>query len=331
MNLLVAGGAGYVGSAVARRLSTSGHRVVVVDDLSAGHAEAVDGIRGIRLLRADLAAPGLDRALAAAGPVEAVLHFAGKIAVGESFADPEGYRRANVTGSEALLAWARAAGVRRFVFSSSAGVYGTPEKVPVPESAPLRPVSPYGETKVAVEERLAGAAKEWGLGAVALRYFNASGATDGGRHGEDHRPETHLIPRLLAAAASGSAVPIYGTDGPTPDGTCVRDYVHIEDLVEAHVRALDAVRPGEVRAFNVGAGSGASVREVIAAAERVTGRTVRTKDEPPRRGDPPSLVADISLAARELAWKPTRGLEEILASAWSWHRGRPGGYSGRRG
>ncbi len=323
MNLLVAGGAGYVGSAVARRLSKSGHGVVVVDDLSAGHPEALEGAK---LLRADLAAPGLPKALAGAGPVEAVLHFAGRIAVGESFSDPEGYRRANVTGSEALLAWARGAGVRRFVFSSSAGVYGAPETVPVPETAPLRPLSPYGETKVAVEQDLAAAAKEWGLGSVALRYFNAAGASDGGEHGEDHRPETHLIPRLLAAAARASEVPIYGTDGPTPDGTCVRDYVHIEDLVEAHVRALHAIRPGELRVFNAGAGRGASVREVIAAAERATGRRIRARAEPPRRGDPPTLVADVTLAARELSWKPTRGLEEILASAWSWHRARPGGY-----
>lgn len=322
MRLLVTGGCGYVGSCTARALAAAGHAVTVADDCSAGHRAAIPGLP---LIEADLATDaGAARALAAA-PFDAVLHFVGRISVRESFDDPAGYRRANLGSTECVLRAMRAAGVRQIIFSSTAAVYGTPDAVPIPEHAALRPGSPYGETKLAVEHALAAAAREWGLAAVALRYFNAAGA-ESATHGEDHHPEEHLIPRVLAAARRGEPINVNGTDYPTPDGTAVRDYVHVRDLAAAHVRALAALAPATFEAINVGSGRGSSILEVLAAAERAVGRPIAWTAAPRRRGDPPQLVADIARAAARLAWRPARDLDAVVASAWAWHTARPAGY-----
>ena len=325
MRLLVTGGCGYVGSCTARALAAAGHAVTVADDLSAGHRGAV---AGLPLVEADLSTDaGAQRALAA-GPFDAVLHFVGRISVRESFDDPAGYRRANLQSTECVLRAMRTAGVGRIIFSCTAAVYGTPDSVPIPEGARLRPESPYGETKLAVERALAAAAAEWGCAAVALRYFNAAGA-EGAAHGEDHHPEEHLIPRVLAAARRGEPINVNGTDYPTPDGTAVRDYVHVSDLAAAHIRALDALATGAFEAINVGSGSGYSILQVIAAAERAVGRRIAWQAAPRRKGDPPILVADVAQARARLGWQPTRDLDAIVADAWAWHSARPDGYGDR--
>ena len=322
MNLLVTGGAGYVGGAVARRLRAAGHRVTIVDDLSTGHPHTASGFD---LLEADMA----DRAAVGAAlrerRIEAIVHLAASCLVGASVSQPEEYYENNVARPLALLDLARRARVRRFVFSSSAAVYGEPETNPIEEDHPTRPTNPYGETKLAFERALRWHAAAHGMAAVSLRYFNAAGATDDGAHGEEHDEETHLIPNVLRAAASGGEVAVYGTDYPTPDGTAVRDYVHIEDLAEAHRLALEHPVPeGEAEVFNLGGGRGASVREVIAVARRVTGRAIAAREEARRPGDPARLVASHERAARVLGWRPTRGdLEAIVASAWRFAQ-RPG-------
>ncbi|NYH53180.1 UDP-glucose 4-epimerase [Nocardiopsis arvandica] len=310
MRLLVTGGAGYVGSVVTALLLGEGHEVTVLDDLSTGHADAVP--EGARLVVADLheAADVLDPS------VDAVLHFAAKSLVGESVTAPEKYWRTNVSGTLALLEAALRHGVRRLVFSSSAAAYGDPgSDAPIGETAPAVPANPYGATKLAVDHMLESWSGAHGLGAVSLRYFNVAGAHLGA--GERHDTETHLVPNLLrVAAGGGGSAKVFGTDYPTRDGTAVRDYLHVADLAEAHLRALEHVRPGSFRVHNLGTGGGHSVREVIEAVRRVTGRPVPVEDAPRRAGDPAVLVAANDRARRELGWEPVRTLDETVTDAW---------------
>jgi UDP-glucose-4-epimerase GalE len=279
-------------------------------------------VEGFDFLHADFADAARVGARLAADRFDGIVHLAASSLVGESVARPALYRENNLEKSLALLGLARRHGVSRFVFSSSAAVYGEPERVPIDETHPLRPTNPYGETKLAFERALQSEAATHGLSAVSLRYFNAAGAMRDGDHGEDHEPETHLIPNILQAAAAGRPVPVFGTDYPTPDGTAVRDYIHIEDLAEAHCLALArAAAPGRAEAFNLGTGHGVSILEVIEAARRVTGRPIAVAASPRRPGDPARLVAAADLATRMLGWMPrTPTLEGILATAWAHER-----------
>lgn len=325
MNVLVTGGAGYVGSITTEALLARGHRVVVVDDLRSGHRDAVP--EGAAFVLADVADADLVGYALEEHGVEAVLHFAASSLVGESMRAPLDYFDNNVTGALRLWRTALRHGVARVVVSSTAALYGTPDAVPIPETARLAPESVYGETKLQLERGLQWLAATMGVGSVALRYFNAAGAS--AERGEDHRPETHLIPLVLQAAAGARpSVAVYGDDYPTADGTAIRDYVHVEDLAAAHVLALEAIVPGRARAFNLGNGQGYSVREVIEVVREVTGVDVVTEDAPRRAGDPPVLVADAGTARRELGWAPRRpDLRDIVASAWAWHRDHPRGYA----
>jgi UDP-glucose 4-epimerase len=323
MRILVTGGAGYVGSVVAKQLLGAGHEVVVLDDLSRGHAAALPaGAEHARVSLLDPAA--LDEPLAG---VEGVLHFAALALVAESVEHPERYWRNNVVGTLNLLDAMRANGVGRLVFSSTCATYGEPENVPISEDEPAAPVNSYGASKLAVDLMIRDECRAHGLAAASLRYFNVAGAS--GALGEDHEPETHLIPLVLQAASGvRDHVKVFGTDYPTRDGTAVRDYIHVEDLGQAHLLALDALEPGEHRIFNLGNGDGYSVREVIEAARRVTGREIPVRDEGRRAGDPPELVAANARVRDELGWAPRRGLDEMIADAWAWHQAHPQGYRG---
>jgi UDP-glucose-4-epimerase GalE len=320
-HLLVTGGAGYVGSHALLALRGAGHTAVVLDDLRAGHAALVGDAP---LARCDVGDPAaVRRVLAEHGPFDGVLHFAAFLSVAESVAHPARYYRNNAGGSACLLEAAIEHGVRAFVLSSTCAVYGSPPRVPIDETAPLAPINPYGASKAMVERMLADAAAAHGLRWAALRYFNACGADPEGRSGECHDPEIHLIPSALEAAAGlRERFSLFGTDYPTRDGTCIRDYVHVTDLADAHVRAVDALLAGRsLGARNLGTGRGYSNREVIAAVERVTGRELAVTEAVRRPGDPPELVADASLAARELAWRPLHSdLDTIVATAWAWLR-----------
>jgi UDP-glucose 4-epimerase len=322
MRLLVTGGAGYIGSICTAVAVTAGHQVTVFDNLGHGHREAVPA--GADFLEGDLLDESSLRDALRAG-FDAVLHFAALIVVPESVARPERYYRNNVVGTLNLVDAMREAGVRRLVFSSTAAVYGDPESVPIPESAPARPASPYGNSKLAVDRLLADECAAHGLAAASLRYFNVGGALHG--LGEDHRPETHLIPNVLAVAAGRTpAVELFGTDYDTPDGSCVRDYVHIEDLAAAHLLALETLVPGRHDVYNLGSGSGYSVREVIETARRVTGRQLPVNERPRRPGDAPRLVASSQAIQAALGWRPRHGLEAIIGDAWSWMQEHPNGY-----
>lgn len=318
MKLLVTGGAGYVGSVVTALLLEVGHEVTVLDVLSAGHRDAVPA--GAALVEGDVhdAARVLDPSF------DAVLHFAGKSLVGESVQDPGPYWHTNVGGTLALLEAMREHGVDRLVFSSTAATYGDPpSEAPLCESDPAAPTNPYGAGKLAVDHMLTGWARAHGLGAVSLRYFNVAGAHGG--LGERHDPETHLIPNLLKVAAGQSThASVHGTDYPTSDGTAVRDYLHVRDLADAHVRALERAEPGTHRIYNLGSGGGYTVREVLSAVRRVTGHPVPAVDGPRRAGDPAVLVAANDRARAELGWRPSRGLDTIVADAWAFVRGRSG-------
>ena len=327
MRILVTGGAGYIGSFTTHRLLADGHTVVVYDNLSAGHRAAVPA--GV-LRVGDLAdADRLDHLLAVER-IEAVIHFAASCYVGESVTDPATYYRNNVGNSLTLLERVRRHGIKRVVFSSTCATYGVPEVVPIPEGHPQRPVNPYGNTKLAVEMMLRDYAPAYGIGFAALRYFNASGASADGARGEHHTPETHLIPLALQVALGQRPhLRVFGTDYDTPDGTCVRDYVHVEDLAEAHVLALGAIAPGVGKAWNVGTGTGSSVREVIRTCEEVSGRPIAVAEGPRRAGDPPTLVATGDRIRAELGWAPKYPtLRQIVETAWAWHSQNPRGYSG---
>jgi UDP-glucose 4-epimerase len=316
VRLLVTGGAGYIGSVVSRLLLAEGHDVTVLDDLSTGHADAVAD--GAEFVEADIADAG---DVLARESYDGVVHFAAKSLVGQSVVDPSLYWRTNVGGTRELLDAVTAHGVQRFVFSSTAAVYGEPEELPIRETAPARPTNPYGASKLAVDMMLGGEATAHGLAAVSLRYFNVGGASRGA--GERHAMETHLIPIALDAAAGiRPALDIYGTDWPTPDGTCIRDYVHVEDLARAHLLALNAARPSEHLICNLGNGGGFSVREVVETIRAVTGLDVPVNETSRRPGDPARLVASHELAAEELGWTPTADLTRIVADAWDFHRSR---------
>jgi UDP-glucose 4-epimerase len=315
----VTGGAGYIGCHAVRALLRAGHDAVVVDDLRAGRAELV---RDAPLVRADVGdRDALSRAFDEHGPFDGVLHFAAYLSVPESVADPLRYYRNNVEGSISLLDVALERGVGAFVLSSTSAVYGHPERQPIPESTPPAPINPYGASKWMVERVLADLERAAGLRWAALRYFNAAGADPAGDLGECHDPETHLIPVCLEAAAGlRDAVELYGTDYATPDGTCIRDYVHVTDLADAHRRAIEALLEGRsLGARNLATGRGHSNREIIAAVERVVGRPVPVREAPRRPGDPPELIADASLFRRELGWEPHHSdLDTIVRTAWRW-------------
>ncbi len=323
MRLLVTGGAGYVGSIVASQLVEAGHETVVLDDLSKGHEGAVP--EGARLVVGSLLDERFVRETLTRG-FDGVLHFAALSLVAESVEQPERYYRNNVGGALNLLEAMGEAGVGRLVFSSTAAVYGEPEEVPIPETAPARPTNPYGTSKLAVDRLIGHVAEARGLAATSLRYFNVAGAS--GRYGEDHHPETHLIPIVLqAAAGTRESVKIFGTDYPTRDGTAVRDYIHVEDLGRAHLLALEASEPGEHRVYNLGNGSGFSVLQVIEAARGVTEEEIRAEEAPRRAGDPPELVASSDAIRADLGWKPEKpSLEAMISDAWAWMREHPEGY-----
>lgn len=310
-----------------RALCEAGDRVVVVDHLNAGHRNAVDPRAA--LLVGDLADEGLLDRLFSERKFDAVMHFAAFADVNESVRDPLRYYRNNIVNSVKLLDAMRRHEVRSLVFSSSCAVYGIPPSVPITEGAPKNPISPYGRTKLAMEWAMEDSAAAWGLGATALRYFNAAGAAQDGAIGEDHDPETHLIPLVLRVALGrAKEIKVFGDDYPTPDGTCVRDYVHVEDLASVHRLALDNQQPGRFAAYNVGTGAGASVKEVIDAAREVSEKTIAATIAPRRAGDPPQLFADSAKVRRELGWSPTFvDVRSIIETAWRWHQAHPDGFA----
>ena len=325
MRLLVTGGAGYIGSVMVERLVDLGHDVVVLDNLWRGHRGAV--ATGASFVEADLLdSAGTRQAVRDAAP-EAVLHFAAATLVGESMTDPARYFGANTVGSHHLLLAMREANVAKIVFSSTAAVYGMPSRLPVEEGDEKRPINPYGQSKLMVEQMLEAHAAAYGLRFAALRYFNVAGATQ--VHGEDHDPETHAIPvALQTLLGKRERFSVFGTDYPTPDGTAIRDYVHVLDLADAHVAALERL-DRSLGAMNLGTKDGFSVRQIVEGVERVTGRSLPVAYEGRRAGDPPSLVADSSLARSVLGWTPARStLDEMIGSAWEWFQKHPGGYAG---
>jgi UDP-glucose-4-epimerase GalE len=313
--ILVLGGAGYIGSHAARALRRSGYEVVLYDNLSTGFRCLA---QGFELLEGDIADDVRLRPVLAR--VDAVMHFAAHAYVGESVGNPRKYFQNNVVGALRLLNSALDAGIRRFVFSSTCAVYGIPEKIPITEQIPREPVNPYGASKLFFENALEAYGRAYGLRSVSLRYFNAAGADESGEIGELHDPETHLIPLALAASTdNGPELQINGSDYPTADGTCLRDYIHVNDLADAHVRAVQYLeRGGDSLAINLGTGRGHSVLEVVQAAENATGQPVRRKIGPRRPGDPPILVADPAKAQRVLGWTAKRNLPDIVSSAWTW-------------
>jgi UDP-glucose 4-epimerase len=318
VKLLVTGGAGYVGSVCAKVLLEQGHEVVVVDDLSTGNADAVPA--GAQFVEADMVEVAPD--LLSGGAFDGVLHFAAKSLVGESVAEPERYWHGNVVKTLELLEAMRAAGTPRLVFSSTAATYGEPESVPITEDAPTRPTNAYGATKLAIDHAITSYATAHGLAATSLRYFNVAGAYAG--FGERHATETHLIPLVLqVVTGQRPEILVFGTDWPTPDGTAIRDYIHVRDLADAHLLALQTSRPGEHRIYNLGNGTGFSVREVIACCERVTGGPIAARDVERRAGDPAVLIASSEKAVTELGWQPQHtSIDEIVADAWEFTRSR---------
>lgn len=318
--VLVIGGAGYIGSHTARALRRAGHDVIIFDNLSTGYELLASGFE---LVRGDvLDAVELGRTLKR---VDAIMHFAAHAYVGESVTNPRKYFRNNVEGGLSLLNTALESGVKKIIFSSTCAVYGEVVKVPIEENIPRQPVNPYGVSKLFFEQALEAYDRAYGFRYVALRYFNAAGADESGEIGELHDPETHLIPLALSAAAgTGPALQIFGTDYPTSDGTCIRDYIHVNDLASAHVKALEHLAAGKPSlAVNVGTGTGASVREVLSTVEKITGKPVPHNTAPRRPGDPPALVANPAKAESLLGWKATRGLQEIVNTAWNWMQKQP--------
>jgi UDP-glucose 4-epimerase len=322
VRVLVTGGAGYIGSVVASQLVEAGHETTVLDDFSKGHGEAVP--EGTRLVSGNLLDARFVRETLATG-FDGVLHFAALSLVGESVEQPERYYRNNVCGTLNLLEAMGKANTGRLVFSSTAAVYGEPEEVPIEETAPTVPTNPYGASKLAVDRLIGAVCEARGLAATSLRYFNVAGAS--GRFGEDHHPETHLIPLVLKAASEGSSIKIFGTDYATRDGTAIRDYIHVEDLGQAHLLALEAAGPGEHNVYNLGNGAGFTVREIVEASRRVTNKSIEAVEAPRRAGDPPVLVASSERIQAELGWRPEKpDLETMISDAWAWLQDHPHGY-----
>jgi len=333
--VLVTGGAGYIGSHAVKALLEAGREVVVYDNLSAGHREAVAALEArhpgrVCLVQGDIRETARLEGVLREHGAEAVMHFAAWLAVGDSVRDPIGYYWNNVAGALSVLEAMVRASVSRFVFSSTCAVFGTPRETPVHEGLPRRPISSYGETKAAVERALPHYERAYGLAWAALRYFNAAGADPDGVLGEDHAPEIHLVPRAIEAATGGAPLQVFGTDYPTPDGTCQRDYVHVTDLADAHVRALAALeRGGGSGVFNLGNGRPHSVLEVLREVERVTGRRVPHQVAPRREGDPAALFASNARVREALGWSPRfADLGTIIETAWRWHAAHPRGYAG---
>jgi UDP-glucose-4-epimerase GalE len=328
--VLVTGGAGYVGSHAAKALRRAGHEVVIYDNLSAGHRAAA---LGSPLIVGDIADVGAVRRALRESGAGAVMHFAAWLSVADSVSDPIGYYRNNVLGTLGTLEAMAAEGCRHFVFSSTCAVYGSPEETPLHEGLPTAPINAYGQTKLAVEHALPHFERAYGIRSVRLRYFNAAGADPDGELGEDHFPEIHVIPRTFEAASGGPPLDVFGEDYPTPDGTCLRDYVHVTDLADAHVRALAWLSEGGASGtYNVGTERPSSVKDVIASVERVTGRTVAWRSAPRRPGDPAVLYASARRIRQDFGWVPQRAeLDVIVGDAWRWHQRHPHGFGDRAG
>jgi UDP-glucose 4-epimerase len=326
MRILVAGGAGYIGSHMVRRLDEAGYSVLVLDNLSTGHAES---LQNVKLIVGEIGDAERVTQILGDYQIDAVMHFAANALVGESVENPAKYYQNNVVATLSLLDAMRQAGVRKIVFSSSCAVYGVPRTVPITEHEFLNPVNPYGFTKFVIERALADYAMAYGFGFAALRYFNASGAAADGTIGEDHAIETHLIPLVLQCAlGQREHITVYGDDWPTEDGTCVRDYIHVNDLASAHLSALERLELGAGLQVNLGTGQGYSVRQIIETCRTVTGREIKEVIGPRRPGDPPALVADPSLAKKVLGWEPEFvDPAAIISSAWAWHLHHPHGYA----
>lgn len=325
MNVLLTGGAGYIGSHVVRALKQAGHRCVVYDNLCKGHPQAIEGTE---LVVADVCDTQALKEAFTKYEIDAVINLAAFIEAGESVDKPQKYFENNTLGGFTLLNAMRDCGVKRLVFSSTAAVYGNPERSPIVETDRLAPINPYGASKLCVECMMQAYAKAHDMGFVALRYFNVAGAHPSGEIGEDHSPETHLIPLILQVPmGKREKVYIFGDDYDTPDGTCIRDYIHVCDLADAHVLAVDAIEHGQVKVFNLGNGEGFSVREVIETCRKVTGKPIKAEDAPRRAGDPDRLVASSEKAATLLKWKPKfPKIETIVEHAWQWHEKHPNGY-----
>ena len=326
--ILVAGGAGYIGSHMVALLVKRGYEVVVADNLRTGHWQAVKGAR--KMYVGDLRDGAFLHQIFTENKIDGVINFAAFSLVGESVTNPLKYYGNNVEGAVSLLSAMQAHGVDKIVFSSTAAAYGEPEKQPIEEGDRTEPTNPYGATKLAIENMLKWCDCAYNIRYVALRYFNAAGSDTEAGIGEDHNPESHLIPLVMKTAlGQRDHIGIFGEDYPTPDGTCVRDYIHVKDLAEAHLLALEYLdRGGKSDVFNLGSGTSYSVREIIDTARRITGRPIPVKAEPRRSGDPSVLIASNKKAAEVLGWKPSRSLEQIVADAWAWHSGHPNGYEG---
>lgn len=328
MNILVTGGAGYIGSHAVRELLSAGHRVVVLDSLEKGHRAAVP--EGVPFVKADIRNTAVLAETFEVFPTDAVMHFAAASEVGESMINPAKYYQDNVAATLSLLVSMNQAGVRKIVFSSTAAVYGEPTVCPIQEDSPLQPTNVYGRTKLIIENMLADFAMAYGFSYVSLRYFNAAGALPTGGLGEDHNPESHLIPLILKTAlGQRPSISIFGGDYPTPDGTCIRDYIHVTDLALAHVLAIDHLMAGgDSRCYNLGSQNGFSVREVIDQARKVTGINFPVTEAPRRSGDPVVLVASSVKFQQDFSWQPQHSdLATILQTAWNWHRQQPNGFS----
>lgn len=325
MKVLLTGGAGYIGSHVVRAVRGAGHTPIVYDNLSKGHAESLEA----DLIVADVSDGAALRVALEENEIDAVIHFAAFIEAGESVGEPGKYFRNNTVAGLTLLEAMREAGVKRLVFSSTAAVYGQPPVVPIEEDSPLVPINPYGSSKLCVEYMLRAYAQAYGMGFVALRYFNVAGADPAGDIGEDHKPETHLIPLVLQVPlGKREHITIFGQDYDTPDGTCIRDYIHVSDLANAHVLAAGAIEPGMVKVYNLGNGEGFSVKQVIETCRTVTGHSIPVVIGSRRAGDPARLVASSARAVRELGWRTKfPSLEEIVTHAWRWHSNHPSGYA----